>query len=232
VLSMRPWARLPLPPAARRRLVEQVERREVVHTQETFGDYWARWLARRKPDLEAGTWSGYERDQRPQRLLPALSGRSLGDLSVDDIRAFVADQAEAVDAGDLAVKAVTNALVTLVVCLNAAVEDSLIVADPALRVERLPPVHVEREYLRLDEIPRYLDACSTVYRPLAELLISSGVRIGEAPALGRCRRAMEPSRHDRPAPSLAAMGAPRRRTHHTRRLGRHVGNRVAGGVPL
>ena len=72
---------------------------------------------------------------------------------------------------------------TLVVCLNDAVEDGLLVANPALRVQRLPPAHIEREYLRLDEIPRYLDSCSDVYRPLAELLIGSGLRISEALAL-------------------------------------------------
>jgi integrase len=42
------------------------------------------------------------------------------------------------------------------------------------------PQRIEREYLRLHEIPLYLDACSAVYRPLAELLIGSGLRISEA----------------------------------------------------
>jgi hypothetical protein len=45
---------------ARRRLVEQVERGEVRHTKQTFGGYWERWLARHRPYLEPGTWSGYE----------------------------------------------------------------------------------------------------------------------------------------------------------------------------
>jgi len=69
------------------------------------------------------------------------------------------------------------------VCLNAAVEDGLVVANPALRVPRLPPAHIERDYLRLDEIPRYLEACAAAYRPLAELLVGSGLRISEALAL-------------------------------------------------
>jgi integrase len=38
-------------------------------------------------------------------------------------------------------------------------------------------------HLRLNEIPRYLDGRSDVYRPLAELLIGSGLRISEALAL-------------------------------------------------
>jgi len=164
---------------ARRRLVEQVERGEVRHTKETFGAYWERWLARRKPYLEAGTWAGYEINGR-RRLLPAFARHPLGSLSVDAIRDLVAELAEAVEAGDLAVKTVNNALGTLVVCLNDAVEDGLIATNPALRVQRLPPAHIERDYLRLDEIPRYLDACSEVYRPLAELLVGSGLRISEA----------------------------------------------------
>lgn len=167
---------------ARRRLVEQVERGEVRHTKETFGRYWDRWLTRRRPYLEPGTWSSYEIAGR-KRLVPAFGSRSLGELSVDDIREFVAELAEAVEAGELAAKTVNNALGTLVVCLNAAVDDGLLSLNPALRVERLPPAHIERDYLRLDEIPRYLAACSDVYRPLAELLIGSGLRISEALAL-------------------------------------------------
>jgi integrase len=163
-------------------LVEQVERHEVVHTTETFGRYWERWLARRRPYLEEGTWTGYEISGR-KRLLPAFAEKRLGALSVDDIRAFVSEQAEVVEAGELAAKTVNNALVTLVVCLNDAVEDGLIVANPVLRVERLPAAHIEREYLRLHEIPIYLDSCSELYRPLAEVLIGSGVRISEALAL-------------------------------------------------
>lgn len=164
---------------ARRRSIEQVERGEVRHTKETFGGYWQRWLTRRRPYLEPGTWTDYEIHGR-RRLLPAFGSRSLGELSVDDIRDFVAECAEAVEAGDLAAKTVNNALGTLVVCLNAAVEDGLIALNPALRVQRLPPAHIERDYLRLDEIPRYLDACSEVYRPLAELLVGGGLRISEA----------------------------------------------------
>jgi integrase len=167
---------------ARRRLIEQVERGEVRHTKETFAGCWDRWLAQRKPYLEPGTWTAYEISGR-KRLLPAFGARALGALSVDDIREFLAELAEEVDAGEVAPKTVNNALGTLVVCLNSAVQDGLLASNPALRVRRLPPGHIERDYLRLDEIPRYLDACSDVYRPLAELLIGSGLRISEALAL-------------------------------------------------
>ena len=120
------------------------------------------------------------RDRRAQATAARFGARSLGDLSVDHVREFVAELAEAVEAGELAAKTVNNALGTLVVCLNSAVGDGLLASNPALRVQRLPPAHIERDYLRLDEIPRYLDGCSDTYRPLAELLIGSGLRISEA----------------------------------------------------
>ena len=167
---------------ARRRLVEKQERGEVRHTKETFGAFWERWLSRRKPYLEPGTWRAYERDGR-LRLMPALGSTELGRLDVEHVRGLMDEWVEAMEAEDLAPKTINNTLGTLVVCLNAAVEDGLIVANPALRVPRLPPGHIEREYLRLHEIPLYLDSCSAVYRPLAELLIGSGLRISEALAL-------------------------------------------------
>src|SRR3954465_14010364 len=39
------------------------------------------------------------------------------------------------------------------------------------------------DYLRVEEIPRYPDACEDMYRPLAETLIATGLRISEALAL-------------------------------------------------
>lgn len=68
----------------------------------------------------------------------------------------------------------------LVVCLNQAADDRLLQTNPAAYVKRLPLGHAEREYLRIHEIDLYLSCCSPTYRPLAELLISCGLRISEA----------------------------------------------------
>jgi integrase len=84
------------------------------------------------------------------------------------------------EAGDYAPKTLNNALGVLVAALNSAAKDRLIPLNPAARVERLPLGHVERDWLRLNEIGLYMDACAPVYRPLAELLIGSGMRISEA----------------------------------------------------
>jgi integrase len=166
----------------RRRAVERAERGEIRHTRETFGAFWARWLERRKPYLEPGTWGAYERDGR-LRLLPALCDIPLGKLDVDRVRDLMESWAEAMEADELAPKTINNTLATLVVCLNGAVADGLIASNPAARVPRLPPAHVERDYLRLREIPFYLQCCSEIYRPVAETLIGGGLRISEALAL-------------------------------------------------
>jgi hypothetical protein len=78
------------------------------------------------------------------------------------------EQAETVDAGERSPKTVNNSLGTLMVCLNASVEDGLIPNNPAMRVERLPPGHVEREYLRLHEIPTYWTPARRCTGPCAQ----------------------------------------------------------------
>ena len=80
-------------------------------------------------------------------------------------------------------KTLNNALAVLAAALNGAVADHLLPLNPAAGVERLPLGHVERDWLRLHEIAPYLDACAPVYKPLAELLIGSGMPISEALAL-------------------------------------------------
>jgi integrase len=167
---------------AHRRLVEQIERGEVRHTKHTFRTWWRTWLERRKPYLEPNAWRAYDVDGR-MRLLPEFKHVRLDRLDAEQIRAWMQGQAAAVEAGEVAARTVNNTLGALVVCLNAAVKDRVIASNPALGVERLPPAHIERDYLRLDEIQPYLECCVDVYRPLAEVLIRAGLRISEAIAL-------------------------------------------------
>ena len=81
---------------------------------------------------------------------------------------------------EIAPKTINNTLGTLVVCLNEAAKEKIIASNPALGVERLPAAHIERDYLRMHEIPNYLESCLDVYRPIAEVLIGAGPRISEA----------------------------------------------------
>jgi integrase len=164
---------------ARRRLTEKVERGEVRHTKHTFGSWWDVWLPSRKPYLEPNAWRAYEVDGR-KRLLPEFRDVPLNKLDTLRIRGWMEACGEDVAEEEIAPKTINNTLGTLVVCLNAAVKERIIASNPALGVERLPAAHIERDYLRLHEIPIYLDSCLDVYRPLAEVLIGAGPRISEA----------------------------------------------------
>ena len=83
-------------------------------------------------------------------------------------------------------KTINNSVLVLRVALGHAEEDGLIARNPvatrpgARNRILLPEDHTEMDFLRLEEIPRYLDACEPAYRPLAEVLIASGLRISEA----------------------------------------------------
>lgn len=173
---------------AERYLNEQlasVDRGDVVVTSTTFAAYFDAWLAEHRPRLEDGTYRDYEITGR-KRLKPFFGEMKLCAITQRDVRRWVAELAAS---GQLAPKTINNSIVTLRVCLGHAVEDGLIGNNPAAsrigareRI-KLPEAHREMDYLRLEEIPVYLAACSRTYRPLAEVLIATGMRIGEALAL-------------------------------------------------
>lgn len=162
---------------ARGVLVGQADAGELrVASRERFDTYFDSWLAGRRPFLEPGTWADYEVHGR-KRLKPIFGEMALRKIQTADIREWLAEAAES---GIYAPKTLNNALGVLVVCLNQAAGDRVLPHNPALGVQRLPSGHVEREYLRLHEINLYLECCDATYRPLAELLVSTGLRISEA----------------------------------------------------
>lgn len=83
-------------------------------------------------------------------------------------------------------KTINNSLIPLRIALAHAVEDGLIARNPAASAPgarqriKVADDHREMDFLRLAEIPRYLEACTESYRPLAEILIATGLRISEA----------------------------------------------------
>jgi integrase len=157
----------------------RVHRGEVRTSRESLEGYWLRYLKARKPYLENGSWQDYRRHGE-LRILPHLGHRRLTSLTAPELRDWLVDL---VESGEWAPKTLNNALKALVVCLNHAVADGLLPANPAAYVQALPLGHTERDYLRLHEISVYPEACSETYRPLAQTLIGTGVRISEALAL-------------------------------------------------
>ena len=101
------------------------------------------------PGVRPVVWGPLSRDKYPHMYPPsdntcgyANARRALGRRHPRVLRRV----GRGVEAGELAAKTVNNALGTLVVCLSSAVDDGLLAVNPALRVQRLPPAHIERDY--------------------------------------------------------------------------------------
>ena len=116
------------------------------------------------------------------RLVPLLGSRRSGRAAVEDVRRM-SSTSPICRRREVAAKTVNNTLGTLVVCLNAAAEDGLSLRNPALRVSGSRPSTSSGSTSACRRSPLYLDSCADVYRPLAEVLIGSGMRISEALAL-------------------------------------------------
>jgi integrase len=165
----------------RAKMMERADRGELRTTREKFDEHFDGWL-RGHHSIGKGTRADYRR-HGDRRLKPFFGAIRLSGISLQTVRDFVSEMVELVEAGELAPKTANNALSCLSTCMKDAVALGKIPSNPCDHVAHLPERHIERDWLRRHEIPLYLDACSLVYRPLAELLIGTGMRISEALAL-------------------------------------------------
>jgi integrase len=168
--------------AARAIAVEEVRRGDVHVTRDTFGEFWAKVLEAKRPYITAGTLQDYTTQGR-KRLLPWFGELKLTAVDEDRVRSWLAEMAELVADGELSSKTVNNARTCLSMTLGEAVRRRHLAMNPCRYVPELPVERTEIDYLRLDEIDRYLDACAARYRALAEFLIGTGARISEALAV-------------------------------------------------
>jgi hypothetical protein len=97
---------------AKQALDERVRRDEVKISRDTFTQYWVRFLAAKRPYVTRGTLFDYAMHGE-KRLLPAFGERKLSSIERADIRAWLADMADVVEAGRLSAKTVNNALALL-----------------------------------------------------------------------------------------------------------------------
>lgn len=151
---------------------------------ETFEVHAQRWLVAKQPRLEASTYADYEAHVR-LRLVPAFGRLRLRDLTRHRIDAYIAAQHAS---GKVSVKTINNSLIPLRQILARCVREGYIANNPAASDDsdnplRLPYEQPQMRHFDRDQAATYLAAALPAYRPLAELLISTGLRIGEAVAL-------------------------------------------------
>lgn len=167
---------------ARRAWMEEESGGRVLVGRVCFADYWAHYLRHRRGEMTRGSWDDLRGHGR-KRLLPYFGELQVARIDVAAVREWRAEMAELVEHGDLAAKTINNSRVALLGCLGMAAQDGLLSANPVLSVRPLAVEHHEPVYLRVEQIPVYLDAAPAYYRDLAELLIAGGPRISEAVVL-------------------------------------------------
>ena len=157
----------------RRRAGERIE-----PSRQTFADYAADWQTRhtvRPRTVEIYRWA------LNQHLLPYFGRRRLDQITVDDIAAFITHM----QAKELKGSTISSALRPLSIILAQAARKGRIPVNPMSQLERGErPRHDDqraKRILNLDEMRALIRHADTEQnRCLIELLLTSGLRIGEA----------------------------------------------------
>jgi integrase len=147
-------------------------------TRQTFAEYAREWLERqtvRPRTLEIYRWA------LDVHLVPYFGRRRLDQINAEDIAAFIA----AMNRKGLKGWTITSALRPLSIILAQAARKGRIPVNPITQLERGErPRHDDqrpKRILTLDEMRALINvADSEHYRCLFELLLTSGIRIGEA----------------------------------------------------
>jgi integrase len=153
-------------------------------SRETFAEYAHAWLERqevRPRTKEIYSWA------LERHLLPRLGHRRLDQINVDDIAALIA----AMRQSGLKGWTITSALRPLSIILAHAARRGRIPLNPISQLERGErPKHDDqrpKRILTLEEMHALLAAADGEhYRCLLELLLTAGLRIGEALGLAVC----------------------------------------------
>ena len=175
-----------------------VDRGERLHAPPTtFAVYASDWLEAKRPRLEASSYRDYETHLR-LRLIPAFGRLRLDRITRPRIERYLAT----LDAeGKVGRKVINDSLIPLRQVLGRAVREQFIATNPAISSDRDSPLELPYEPpsmrpLSRDEAEAYLQAAWTIrraaerdpeqtiwYGPIAEVLLGTGLRLGEALAL-------------------------------------------------
>jgi integrase len=157
----------------RRRRGERIE-----PTRQTFAEYAREWLDRQ--DVRPRTRESYSWALE-QHLIPRLGHRRLDQISCEDVAALIAEMRRK----GLKGWTITSALRPLSIILAQAARKGRIAVNPMTQLERGErPKHDDerpKRILSLDEMRALIEHADTDdYRALLELLLTGGLRVGEA----------------------------------------------------
>lgn len=144
---------------------------------EPFGPYAEEWIALKRTTVGETTATNTESLLRA-RVLPAFGAKRLKQITPTDIRKWMAAMTEE----GLSPSTIHTYRRILGQILEQAVDDGLLVSNPAKRA-KAPSVRPRRQlFLGADQLRELADECGD-YAPLVWFLGWSGLRFGEATAL-------------------------------------------------
>ncbi|MEU3560452.1 site-specific integrase [Kitasatospora sp. NPDC006786] len=153
----------------------------VADPRQTCGQYLTEWLAQKEQVLKPTTMAGYSA-YVDKDLIPAIGDIPLDDLERQHLRAFVTTQLSR-GRGKVTVHRIMS---TLSSALSDAVSGERLHRNPAKPTLIARPAAKERHLWTEEEAARFLrftHATDPLFADLAELMIGTGMRKGEALAL-------------------------------------------------
>lgn len=165
-------------PEARQTLrdLQALEPEQLAANRLTLGQYLREWLEDVRPRLAPATWRKHEQHIRVH-LAPALGGRRLSELSVGDVRRYLAGQR------GLEVQTLRHHRATLRRALSDALREGLVNRNVAALAEPPPLPHRERPILTAAQVRTLIEGTrEDRLWALWVLLATTGLR--EAEALG------------------------------------------------
>lgn len=161
---------------------KQIEGKVVAKTKLTLGDHMKAWIAGRI-DIAAKTKMDYEHRMAKDLYLFPLAKKPLSSITKDDIQRHVV---VLVEKRGLSPRTVKYSHGVIKHALDSAVDDNLIVKNPALKVNLPKAEHSEAPVLTPDQMQLFLErtALGDVQRhALWMILLTAGLRPQEALAL-------------------------------------------------
>ncbi len=143
-------------------------------TEILFEDFAAKWLEQyAKSAVKISTFKSYSNTIRVQ-LLPVFKGFPIHKISIESIQRFIAGSLK-----ERKPKTVNNALILLKTMFKYARRWKYIRENPALDVDNVPLEPQEMDFLKPDEVRKFLQYAREPFKVLFLTAILTGMRRGE-----------------------------------------------------
>ncbi|MBU1672142.1 MAG: site-specific integrase [Actinobacteria bacterium] len=152
----------------------------------TFAELATLYLESIKLEVKPSSWSDYEICVRVH-LNPTFGRKKIGNITPADVQRYRTVKAAETrkDCTPYSPRRVNKALTILGAVFKFGVEHGYLRESPTRFIKKVKESRTEMDFLRPDEVRRFLDACDPYFYPIACTAVFTGLRQGELFALKR-----------------------------------------------